>query len=302
LFPEVNATPSIVLLKDHDEKKVYFKPGLGRNLFLEAMRDNKLPGISPTFAKYATPVMQKPSKKKLVILLRDATRHEALDKIFKAAREEVQSREFIFLTTDLGNKEDAEVGNNLGVNPNDFPLVMVVQNEEGEIYRFVYNNGEITKEGLVKYLENFVAGKVERTYKNEILPNTTASKLIIVKKVTSKTFKEEVLDANVDVLVKFFAPWCSYCQQLAPVYEEMAEIFPAVKFVEIDSTKNEIENYRIETYPVVMLFQANKKNHPLKNTDNKRDGLIKFIRDNTGAVPESKITPDNPEENVKVDL
>ena len=49
--------------------------------------------------------------------------------------------------------------------------------------------------------------------------DASISKVDYVVDLTAETFKEQVVDANMDVLVYIYAPWCSHCQQFAPAFE-----------------------------------------------------------------------------------
>ena len=46
-----------------------------------------------------------------------------------------------------------------------------------------------------------------------------AEEASLVQKLSDATFHGVALDESKDVMVKFYAPWCSYCTVLAPIYE-----------------------------------------------------------------------------------
>eukprot|EP00766_Chilomastix_caulleryi_P000115 gnl/Chilomastix_caulleri/1107.p1 GENE.gnl/Chilomastix_caulleri/1107~~gnl/Chilomastix_caulleri/1107.p1 ORF type:complete len:117 (+),score=33.74 gnl/Chilomastix_caulleri/1107:74-424(+) len=79
-----------------------------------------------------------------------------------------------------------------------------------------------------------------------------------VTKLTQETFKEK-LKGN--IMVKFFAPWCGHCRNLAPIYEELSTDVEGVEIAEVDCTvyQDICRDQGIRGYPTVKLFKANKE-------------------------------------------
>ena len=80
--------------------------------------------------------------------------------------------------------------------------------------------------------------------------------------VNDSTFKQEVLESEVLVLVDFWAPWCGPCRMVAPVVEEIALQYEGkVKVVKVntDENPNVASQYGIRSIPTLMIFKGGQR-------------------------------------------
>lgn len=74
---------------------------------------------------------------------------------------------------------------------------------------------------------------------------------------TEATFREEVLNSDIPVLVDFWAPWCGPCRFIAPVVEELAnEMAGRLKVVKVNTDENTgvSSEYGIMSIPTLGIF------------------------------------------------
>jgi thioredoxin 1 len=80
-----------------------------------------------------------------------------------------------------------------------------------------------------------------------------------VTEFSDSTFKGDVLQSQVPVLVDFWAPWCGPCRMIAPVVEELAKenqgTFKIGK-VNIDDNPDVAMNYSVNSIPTLMIFKG----------------------------------------------
>ena len=80
--------------------------------------------------------------------------------------------------------------------------------------------------------------------------------------VTDSSFKGEVLESDVPVLVDFWAPWCGPCRMVAPVVDEIAEQYEGqVKVVKLNTDENPqvASQYGIRSIPTLMIFKGGQR-------------------------------------------
>jgi len=80
--------------------------------------------------------------------------------------------------------------------------------------------------------------------------------------VTDETFKQEVLESEVPVLVDFWAPWCGPCRMVAPIVDEIASQYEGkVKVVKVNTDENPsvASQYGIRSIPTLMIFKGGQR-------------------------------------------
>jgi thioredoxin 1 len=84
-------------------------------------------------------------------------------------------------------------------------------------------------------------------------------KMTDVKYVTEQDFQQEVIGADLPVLVDFTADWCQPCKMIAPIVHQLAgEWDGKVKVVKLDADANPniMMQYGVMGIPTLMLFKS----------------------------------------------
>jgi thioredoxin 1 len=79
-----------------------------------------------------------------------------------------------------------------------------------------------------------------------------------VLEVTDGNFEQEVLKSEQVVMIDFWAVWCQPCKALAPIVDEVAEIYNGkLKVMKMDVDKNTStpNRYGVRGIPTLLVFK-----------------------------------------------
>lgn len=81
----------------------------------------------------------------------------------------------------------------------------------------------------------------------------------MIKKIAADEFEQEVLLADIPVLVDFWAEWCGPCRMVAPVLDEIdKELGESLKIVKVnvDESGELAQRYGVMSIPTLMVFKG----------------------------------------------
>ena len=230
----------------------------------------------------------------LFLFSSDNEQSKAANEAFKALDEEGADVILTVSDSNDGHGFFDRLGEYLGVDVKNAPKVLYL-GDKADKYNF---DGEsISKEALASFLERVKKGEVEQFLKSAAAPESNDE---AVKIAVGSTFKELVMDSDKEVLVKFYAPWCGHCKNLAPHYEEAAKKLspnPNLLLVKVDSTENEVAGMEIQGFPTLKFWGKDKSKAPIDYTgDRTADGIIAWMKEHTEYEWVETETKENTEE------
>jgi len=187
----------------------------------------------------------------------------------------------------LSGEDYAEHAQQLGVDTEQLPSIAIVDVNSKK--RYVFSEA-FTQDNVAKFFQRYHAGTLVAHIKSEPVPTEDTPVQVIV----AKTFDQLVYEADHDVFVEFYAPWCGHCKKLAPVWEQIAEDLQkhgvkSIRIAKIDATANDVPE-QIEGFPTLYYKKAGNKAHQLDTAmiysgARSRSALLSYIESQGIVLP-----------------
>jgi len=125
-----------------------------------------------------------------------------------------------FATIDA--KAFGQHGSNLNLELGKWPAFAIQDTAKNQKFPFSQSE-KITEKAVGKFVDDFVAGKVEPSIKSEPVPDKQEGSVTVI---VAHNYKEVVMDDEKDVLVEFYAPWCGHCKAYVSLLTLIPQLSP----------------------------------------------------------------------------
>ncbi|XP_031206330.1 protein disulfide-isomerase A2 [Mastomys coucha] len=161
----------------------------------------------------------------------------------------------LFVMVDVA-ADNSHVLNYFGLKAEEAPTLRLINVETTKKYA---PTGEITitAASVAAFCHAVLHGEIKHyLLSQEIPPDWDQGP---VKTLVGKNFEQVAFDETKNVFVKFYAPWCSHCKEMASAWEALAEKYrdrEDIVIAELDATANELEAFSVHGYPTLKFFPA----------------------------------------------
>jgi protein disulfide-isomerase A1 len=265
----------VVLLKKFDEGRNDLEGDLTEENIKTFVVSNRLPLVVEFTAEAASKIFGGDVKNHILLFLKKEDSKEILTGYTEAAKDFKGKILFIYL--DTASEDNARIMEFFGLKESEVPAVRLITLAE-DMTKYKPTSDKIDTETVKQFAQDFLDGKLKPHLMSEAQPEDWDSKP--VKVLVGENFKEVAFNKDKTVFVEFYAPWCGHCKQLAPIWDQLGEAYEGndkVVIAKMDSTTNEIEDVKVQSFPTLKCIQAGSNN--VIDYGGKRDleGFKKFV-------------------------
>jgi protein disulfide-isomerase A1 len=274
---KVTGDKAVVLFKKFDEGRNDFDGEYTSEALTKFISGNSLPLVMEFSQDSAPKIFGGEVKKHLLAFVSSKAAEFADQKaVLNTVAKDYKGRAlFVIVNTD--EEDNERILEFFGMKKADVPSYRMIALGD-EMVKFKPDNTEIKAEPMAKFVKDVLDGTVKPHLMSEEIPDGWDSKP--VKVLVGKNFKEVALDQSKAVFVEFYAPWCGHCKQLAPIWDQLGEAFKDrtdVVIAKMDSTANEVEEIKVQSFPTLKYFPKGSDQAIDYNGDRTLEGFKKFI-------------------------
>ncbi|XP_055991058.1 protein disulfide-isomerase A2 [Sorex fumeus] len=204
----------------------------------------------------------------------------------------------LFVVVDVA-ADNAHVLQYFGLKAEEAPTLRFINVETTKKYALT-DGTPVTAASVTAFCHSVLDGKLKPYLKSQDIPPDWDQQP--VKTLVGKNFEQVAFDETKNVFVKFYAPWCTHCKEMAPAWEALAEKYKDhedIIIAELDATANELEALAIHGFPTLKYFPAGQGRKVIEYKSNRDLETFSKFLDSGGELPVEEPAPETPDNSTR---
>ncbi|CAI8584841.1 unnamed protein product [Vicia faba] len=259
LYPDIKPTDNFLgIVKSEPERYTAYDGAFTSDKIIEFLGYNKFPLVTKMTEMNSVRVYSSPIKHQVFVFANIDDFKNLLDPLQEVAR--TFKSKIMFVYVDINDENLAKPFLTM-FGLEDSTNTVVAAFDKGMTSKFLLESKPTRSNIEVlssEFCNNLVQGSLSTYFKSQ-----PAS----VKVVVGKTFDDEILNSEKDVILEVFTPWCFNCEDTSKQVEKLAKHYKGssnLVFSRIDASVNEHSKLQVNDFPTLLLYKANDKTTPIK--------------------------------------
>merc|ERR1712123_455501 len=280
---------AVVLLKDFDDGKAVLSEGITEESVGVFISSESLPLVVDFNHETAQKIFSGEIKSHLLVFSSaKADSHADTLAMLKEIATENKGK-MLFVTINTDEEDHKRILEFFGITDSELPTFRAIKLGE-DMAKFKPEDDSLATANVKCFVADFLEGKLKQHLMSEEIPEDWDA--TGVKVLVGKNFHEVAMNAEKDVLVEFYAPWCGHCKQLTPIWDKLGETYkdhPTIVIAKMDSTANELEEVKVQGFPTIKLFKKGTNEIVDYNGDRTEEGFTKFLEEEPKEQPKDEL-------------
>jgi len=265
----------VVLFKKFDEGRNDFDGEMTEDEIKTFIVSNRLPLLIEFTQESAQKIFGGEIKNHILLFLKKEGNEDMLKGYGESAADFKGKILFIYL--DTANDDNSRIMDFFGLKVEEVPAVRLITLAE-DMTKYKPTVEGTDSATIKQFAQDFLDGKLKPHLMSEDVAEDWDAKP--VKVLVGKNFHEVAMDQEKAVFVEFYAPWCGHCKQLVPIWDELAQGYEEndkIVIAKMDSTANELEEVKVQSFPTIKYFPAGSDKIVDYNGERTLAGFKKFL-------------------------
>ncbi|XP_013416131.1 protein disulfide-isomerase 2 isoform X2 [Lingula anatina] len=268
---------NVVLFKKFDEGRNNFEGELKAEAIKTFIQGNQLPLVVEFTQESAQKIFGGEIKNHILMFINKKAGDfgQKLEEFREAASGFKGKVLFIWIDTD--QDDNVRILEFFGLTTADVPAIRLISLGD-DMVKYKPADRNMDRDTVKTFVQDFLDGKLKPHLMSEEVPEDWDKNP--VKVLVGSNFAEVAKDKTKGVFVEFYAPWCGHCKQLAPIWDKLGEHFKDnadVVVAKMDSTKNELEDIKIQSFPTLKYFPKDSDEVVDYSGERTLEALTKFL-------------------------